>query len=102
MLGLLALVGAGCGGAKAPSSPETSGAARTVALQLANRNIAIKGTISCNGRAPGVIDCTGTTTDKKPISATLAAKTGGTTCSGPLVISVGGTQLVSVADAKCS
>ena len=76
--------------------------AATATQQLAGRNITVKGTISCDGRAPGVIDCTGTSNDRKPIAATLNATTGGANCNGTLVISVGGTPLATIPNAKCS
>ena len=76
--------------------------AAAIAAQLSQRGIGLSGAISCNGRAPGVIDCIGKTTDGKTISATLTAATNGTNCSGPLVIAVASSEVASVATAKCS
>ncbi len=103
LLVLAVVAFAGCSGSPASASnPATEATALTVTQQLAGRNITVKGTISCDGRAPGVIDCTGTSNDRKPIAATLNATTGGANCNGTLVISVGGTPLATIPNAKCS
>jgi hypothetical protein len=55
MLAAVAL--AGCSGSPASASnPATKGTVRAVTQQLASRNITVKGSITCNGRAPGIID----------------------------------------------
>jgi hypothetical protein len=101
----IVLVAAGCGGGHGSGVSEGtahSATAASVAAQLSQRGINLKGSMRCNGRAPGVIDCTGKTSDGKPVGATLTAKTSGQTCRGPLVITVGSTQVASLPDAKCS
>jgi hypothetical protein len=100
----LAVVGCGGSGHSSGVSNGTahSATASSVEAQLSQRGITLNGGMHCNGPAPGVIDCTGKTSDGKAVSATLTAKTSGTTCTGPLVISVGSTQVASVANAKCS
>jgi hypothetical protein len=107
LVALVALSAAACGGSGGGGSGLSSGnvhavTAAVIAAQLSQRGIGVSGSIHCNGRAPGVIDCVGKTTDGKPISATLTAVTSGTSCSGPLVIAVASTQVASVATAKCS
>jgi hypothetical protein len=100
----LATVGCGGGGHNSGVSSTTAHAATaaSVEAQLSQKGISLNGGVHCNGRAPGVIDCTGKTSDGKSVSATLTAKTNGTTCTGSLVISVGSSQVASVDNAKCS
>ena len=102
----IALVAAGCGGgghrAGVSSGTAHSATAASVEAELSQRGVSVSGAIHCAGRAPGVIDCTGKTSDGKPVSATLTATTSGTTCSGPLVIHVASTEVASLASAKCS
>jgi hypothetical protein len=100
------LLTVGCGGSGhntgVSNGTAHSATAASVEAQLSQHGITVAGSIHCNGKAPGVIDCTGKTSDGKPISATLTAKTSGAACSGPLVISVGSTQVTAVDNAKCS
>jgi len=76
--------------------------ANDVKRVLTDKGMGVKGAITCNGRAPGVIDCLGTTSDGKPISATLNASTSGTSCTGPMVVNVGSTQIASMTNERCS
>jgi hypothetical protein len=107
LVATLALIASACGGSDGGGKGLSTGSvhaatAAAIAAQLSQRGIGLSGAISCNGRAPGVIDCIGKTTDGKTISATLTAATNGTNCSGPLVIAVASSEVASVATAKCS
>ncbi|MDQ1392174.1 MAG: hypothetical protein QOF30_1151 [Acidimicrobiaceae bacterium] len=96
---------AGCGG-KGSSGPSKDKVRSTTAADvtsvLRSHNVAVKGSITCDGQAPGVIDCHGTTSDGKDIQATLVASTSGLSCTGPMVVNVNKAQLVSLPDEKCS
>ncbi|MDQ1364057.1 MAG: hypothetical protein QOF20_3397 [Acidimicrobiaceae bacterium] len=95
--------GCGGGGTSGPSKDKVrSTTAADVLAVLRTHNVAVKGSITCDGQAPGVIDCHGTTTDGKDIQATLVASTSGLSCTGPLVVNVDKTQLDSLPDEKCS
>jgi hypothetical protein len=100
-----AILAGGCG-SKGSSGPSKATVTRTTATDVVNvlksHNIAVKGAITCVGIAPGIIDCHGTTTDGKDIQATLNAGTAGLSCTGPMVVNVNRTQLVSLPDERCS
>lgn len=98
------LLGAcGSGGSSGPSaSVVRTATANDVKRVLATDNVSVKGTITCDGKAPGVIDCIGTTTDGKSISATVNASTSGQNCTGPMVVNVGTNQVASLPNEKCS
>jgi hypothetical protein len=95
--------GCGGGGTSGPSKDKvrTTTAADVLSV-LRQHSVAVKGSINCDGQAPGVIDCHGTTADSKDIQATLVASTSGLSCTGPMVVNVNKTQLVSLPDEKCS
>jgi hypothetical protein len=104
---VVAVIATACGGSSGGSKGVSNGTAHSataaaIEAQLSQRGITPSGAIHCNGRAPGVIDCTGKTSDGKMISATLTAATNGTSCTGPLVIHVGSNEVASVASAKCN
>jgi hypothetical protein len=107
LVALVALLASACGGSGGGQKGLSNGSvhattAAAISAQLSQRSIGVSGAIHCNGRAPGVIDCIGRTTDGKTISATLTAATNGTNCRGPLVIAVASNEVASVASAKCS
>lgn len=103
---LLAALASGCGGSKGTPGPSKdkvrSTTAANVLAVLKSHNVAVKGAITCDGQAPGVIDCAGITADGMPITATLNASTSGLSCTGPMVVNVGKTQLDSLPNEKCS
>jgi hypothetical protein len=104
---VVALSASACGGSGGGPKGVSNGAAHAataaaMAAQLSQRGFTLSGAIHCNGRAPGVIDCVGKTSDGKVIAGTLTAATNGTSCSGPLVIHVGSNEVASVATARCS
>jgi hypothetical protein len=102
---LTAVLASGCGGSKSsgPSADKVrSTTAADVVAVVRSKNISVKGSISCFGQAPGIVDCHGTTTDGKDIQATLTASTSGLSCTGPMVVNVNKTQLASLPDEKCS
>jgi len=76
--------------------------ANDVKRVLTTKGISVKGSITCDGRAPGVIDCIGITTDGKSVSATLIASTSGKSCTGPMVVNVANVQVDSLPNEKCS
>ncbi len=95
----------GCGGgaASGPSADRVrTTTAADVATVLRSHNIDVKGSITCFGQAPGIVDCKGTTSDGKDIQATLTASTSGLSCTGPMVVNVDKMQLDSLPDEKCS
>lgn len=104
------VIAGGCSKGNSPSVSTDvirSKTAADVVTVLKGHDIAVKGSITCNGRAPNagqvsVIDCLGTTTDGKAISATLNASTSGKSCTGPMVVNVGATQVDSLTNEKCS
>lgn len=100
-----AILASGCGGGgtTGPSKDKvrTTTAADVVSV-LHSHNISVKGSITCDGQAPGIVDCKGTTTDGKDIQATLTASTSGLSCTGPMVVNVDKKQLASLPDEKCS
>jgi hypothetical protein len=102
---VIAVLASGCGG-KGTSGPSKdkvrSTTASDVVTVLRSHNISVKGSITCDGQAPGIIDCHGTTTDGKDIQSTLTASTSGLSCTGPMVVNVDKAQLVSLPDEKCS
>jgi hypothetical protein len=102
---LTAALAGGCGG-KSASGPSTATVRNTTAADVASvlrsHNVTVKGSISCFGQAPGIVDCHGTTSDGKEITATLTAATSGLSCTGPMVVNVKGTQLAALPDEKCS
>ncbi|MDQ6615528.1 MAG: hypothetical protein M3083_12485 [Actinomycetota bacterium] len=95
----------GCGGGST-TGPSADKVRRTTAADveavLRSHNVATKGAITCFGQAPGIVDCHGTTSDGKEIVATLVASTSGLSCTGPMVVNVNKSQLVSLPDEKCS
>jgi hypothetical protein len=102
---LTAILAGGCGGSgtTGPSADKVrSTTAADVMSVLQSHNIAVKGSISCFGQAPGIIDCHGTSSDGKDIQATLTASTSGLNCTGPMVVNINKTQLASLPDEKCS
>jgi hypothetical protein len=100
-----AILASSCG-SKSSSGPSNATVTRTTAADvvsvLKSHNITVKGSITCDGIAPGIVDCHGTTTDGKDIQATLNASTAGLSCTGPMVVNINKTQLVSLPDEKCS
>ncbi len=102
-VGLSVLGGCGGGGSTGPSaSVVRTATANDVKRVLTDKGISVKGAITCNGKAPGVIDCVGTTTDGKPVSATLNASTSGLSCTGPMVVNVDNSQVAASPNEKCS
>jgi hypothetical protein len=102
---LTAVLAGGCGGSKSsgPSADEVrSATAADVVAALHTKNITVKGSISCFGQAPGIVDCHGTTSDGKDIQATLNASTSGLSCTGPMVVNVNKAQVASLPNEKCS
>ena len=100
-----AILVTGCGGGttSGPSVDKVrTTTAADVATVLRSHNIDVKGSISCFGQAPGIVDCNGTTSDGKDIQATLTASTSGLSCTGPMVVNVDKMQLDSLPDEKCS
>ena len=101
---VVAVLASACGGGT--SGPSKANVRNTTAADvvsvLQSHNISVKGAVTCDGMAPGIIDCRGTTSDGKDIQATLEASTAGQSCTGPLVVNVNKTQLVSRPDEKCS
>jgi hypothetical protein len=103
VVAIVLLGGCGGGGTSGPSKDKVrSTTAADVLAVLRSHGVAVKGSISCSGQAPGVIDCHGTTADGEDIQATLVASTSGLSCTGPMVVNVNRTQLVSLPDEKCS
>jgi len=95
--------GCGGGGTTGPSKDKVrSTTAADVVTVLRGHNISVKGSITCDGQAPGIVDCHGTTTDGKDIQATLTASTSGLSCTGPMVVNLDKKQLASLPDEKCS
>jgi shikimate kinase len=98
------LLASGCGG-KSASGPSKTTVRRTttadVVAVLQAHDVAFKGTITCVGQAPGIVDCLGYTTSGTMITATLSAATSGLSCTGPMVVNVGKTQY-SEPNEKCS
>lgn len=100
-----AILVTGCGGGttSGPSVDKVrTTTAADVATVLRTHNIDVKGSISCFGQAPGIVDCNGTTGDGKDIQATLTASTSGLSCTGPMVVNVDKMQVDSLPDEKCS
>ena len=101
---LVVVLAAGCG-SKSASGPSKSvvrsATAADVVSVLNAHNVAYKGTISCFGQAPGIVDCNGSTATGTTIIATLNASASGKSCTGPMVVNVGKTQY-SESDEKCS
>jgi hypothetical protein len=105
----LALV-SGCGGGSAPTVSADvirSTSATDVQKVLTAHNITVKGTLNCEGKSPppgkiNVFDCFGTTSDGRAISATLNAQVSGKSCTGPMVVNVGTTQIAALPNEKCS
>lgn len=101
---LTVVLAAGCG-SKSTAGPSKARVRSTTAADvvavLKAHNVALKGTISCYGQAPGIVDCSGSTTGGTMITATLQASASGLSCSGPLVVNVGKTQY-NAPDEKCS
>ncbi|HEX3425193.1 MAG TPA: hypothetical protein VHT30_03620 [Acidimicrobiales bacterium] len=99
-----ALLAGGCG-SKGTSGPSTATVRKTTSADVVSvlqaHNVAFKGSISCFGQAPGVVDCVGSTTSGTMITAALSASTSGLSCTGPMVVNVGKTQY-SEPDEKCS
>ncbi|HEX3541950.1 MAG TPA: hypothetical protein VHT75_16065 [Acidimicrobiales bacterium] len=95
--------GCGGGGTTGPSKDKVrTTTAADVTSVLHSHGVDVKGAITCFGQAPGIIDCHGTSSDGKDIQATLTAATSGLSCTGPMVVNVNKTQLVSLPDEKCS
>ena len=102
---ITAVLVCGCSGSgtTGPSKDQVRTAtAADVTSILHGHNIDLRGSITCFGQAPGIIDCHGTTSDGKDIQATLTAATSGRSCTGPMVVNVNKSQLVSLPDEKCS
>ncbi|MDP9073679.1 MAG: hypothetical protein M3N98_05780 [Actinomycetota bacterium] len=101
----------GCGGGGGNSSSVSTDVIRSsmsadVQRVLTSNGVTIKGTLSCEGKAPpsgkiAVFDCFGTSSDGKQISATLNASVSGKSCTGPTVVNVGPTQIASLPNEKC-
>jgi hypothetical protein len=102
---LTAALAGGCGGSTS-SGPSTATVRSTTAADvesvLRSHNVTVKGSISCFGQAPGIVDCHGTASDGKEITATLTAATSGLSCTGPMVVNLNRTQLAALPDEKCS
>ena len=100
-----AVLAAACG-SKGTAGPSKATVARVTAADvvsvLKTHNLTPKGTITCDGLAPGIIDCHGTTTTGEDVQATLEASTAGLSCNGPLVVNVNKTKLDALPDEKCS
>jgi hypothetical protein len=100
-----AILASGCGG-KGSSGPSKATVTRTTAADvvavLKSHNLSVRGSITCEGVAPGIIDCHGTTTNGDDVQATLNAGTAGLSCTGPMVVNVNKAQLDSLPDEKCS
>lgn len=101
-----AVLASSCGGGSSGIGPSKaivrSTTAADVVAALNTHLISVKGSISCYGQAPGIVDCHGTTSGGKEIIATLDASTSGLSCTGPMVVNVNGVQVASLPDEKCS
>jgi hypothetical protein len=99
-----AVLACGCS-TSSSSGPSTAKVDRTTAADVVAvlniHSVVVKGSITCVGPAPGVVDCHGTTNDGKEIVATLVASTAGLSCTGPIVVNVGTTQYTNP-DEKCA
>lgn len=100
------VLAAGCSGGSSSSGPSKATVRSTTAADVVSvlntHLVALKGSVSCYGQAPGVVDCHGTTADGKEVLATLVASTSGLSCSGPMVVNINRVQLASLPDEKCS
>jgi len=101
---VVTLLAGGCG-AKSTTGPSKSvvrtATAAAVVQVLNAHNVDYKGSISCYGQAPGIVDCVGSTSSGTMITATLSASASGKSCTGPMVVNVGSTQY-SEPNEKCS
>ena len=69
-----------------------------VKAALKDNKVDYKGSITCTGNDLP-ITCTGTSTDGRPISGTLANASGSDSCA--LVVTVGGKEIARETGAKC-
>lgn len=101
---VVTLLAGGCGSksAKGPSKSIVRTATAADVVQVLNaHNVDYKGSISCFGQAPGIVDCLGFTSSGTMITATLNASASGKSCTGPMVVNVGKTQYTE-SDERCS
>lgn len=101
---VVAVLAAGCGN-KGASGPSKATVRRTTSADVVSvlqaHNVDVKGSISCYGQAPGIVDCLGQTSSGTMITATLSASTSGLSCTGPMIVNVGKTQY-NEPNEKCS